>query len=668
MKRAAIIILLLLALTLPERVAAQYNRNYIYWVGQQCMVDNRYREAIDVLNVLLRHDNTDFDAYFLRGIAKYNMDDLLGADADFTLAVELNPVFTGAFYYRAITRSRLGNYDDALNDFQQAIELRPDLPDPYYSRGVTRLLNQQFEAAIDDFDKFIRFEKRHVAAYINRGTSYLYLKDTAKAYENFNTAIRTNREDPDGYNRRGALYMAEERYEEARADFDMAVRCDSTFLAGYFNRALTHSYLHRPMLAIRDFDRVIALDSTSSLGYFNRAIVRTEIGDYNRALEDFNQVARYSPDNVLVYYNRAMLHTRLGDLESAIEDYTRAIELYPDFANAYIGRGTLRRAMHDVEGATSDERTAQRKIAEYRTRLKDSTYSIYADTTQRFDRLLSFESTLLERNFERIASTVTQAGDDGLTLIPMFRFTLLKADDEVVDRRARRLGTQRIKDFRTRIGNNLMQLDCRTSNLDPDTLLAIDRALAERLLTAAESSWELLFERGISQALIKQYTNAVNTYTEAIELNPSNPFLYINRATTRAEMIDFISSIDNSYQNITLDSDPAKRLHSSGTRTYNYDEAIADIDRAIELYPNFAEAYYNRANLMAISGKLPEAYDDYTRAIELEPNLGEAYYNRGLVQIFMKDTRKGCLDLSKAGELGIEAAYVALRQFHIAEH
>ena len=160
----------------------------------------------------------------------------------------------------------------------------------------------------------------------------------------------------------------------------------------------------------------------------------------------------------------------------------------------------------------------------------------------------------------------------------------------------------------------------------------------------------------------------MNTLTEAIKLNSSNPFLYINRATTRAEMIDFISSIDNSYQTITFDSDPAKRLHNSGTRTYSYDEAIEDINRAIDLYPSFAEAYYNRANLKAISGNLPEAYDDYTRAIELEPSLGEAYYNRGLVQIFMKDTRKGCMDLSKAGELGIEAAYKILAEFNITEH
>ena len=667
MKRAFVVILLLLALLTTERVAAQYNRNYIYWVGQQCMVDGNYHEAIDVLNVLIRHDEKDFDAHFLRGIAKYNMDDLLGADADFSRAIEFNPVFTGAYYYRAITRSRLGNYDDALSDFQQAIELRPDLPDPYYSRGVTLLLNQQFEDAIADFNKFIRFEKRHVAAYINRGTSYLYLKDTAKAYENYNLAIRTNREDPDGYNRRGALYMEQRRYEEARADFDKAVACDSTFLPGYFNRALAHNYLHRPMLSLADFDRVIELDSTSSLGYFNRAIVRTEIGDYNRALEDFDQVALYSPDNVLVYYNRAMLQTQLGNIDAAIDDYSRAIELYPDFANAYLGRSILRRSQRDVAGAESDRRTAERKIAEYRSRLNDSTYSIYADTSQHFNRLLSFESRLLERNFERIASSATATGGNSLALMPMFRFTLMDKSLAEDDRRTKRFATQRVKDFIAHLDDQCIALDCRATNLEPGTLASIDLSLAERLHTDTVT-WELLFKRGMSQALIKQYTNAVNTLTKAIELNGSNPFLYLNRATTRAEMIDFISSIDNTYQSISFDSDPAKRLHNSGTRTYSYDEAIEDINCAIKLYPSFAEAYYNRANLMAISGKLPEAYDDYTRAIELEPALGEAYYNRGLVQIFMKDTRKGCMDLSKAGELGIEAAYKILAEFNIREH
>ena len=666
MRRLLTIVVVLCAVCLSSvRADAQYNRNYIYWMGQQRMVDNEYREAIDILNLLLRQDDRDFDAYFLRGIAKYNLDDLLGADSDFSRAVELNPVFTGAYYYRAITRTRLGNYDDALGDFKQAIELRPDLPDPYYSRGVTRLLNQQFEDAIADFNLYIRYEKRDVGAYINRGLSYLQLRDTLQAYADFDMAIRTNREDPDGYNRRGALRMEQRRYEEAITDFDRAVECDSSYVPALFNRAIVHDYLNRPMLALDDFSRVIELQPSSAIAYFNRAMVRSSIGDYNRAIEDLDMVATLSPNNVLVFFNRAHVHTRLGDVDAAIADYTRAIELYPDFVNAYLGRSYLRRMKRDNRGAESDERTAKQKIAEYRSRLKDSTYSIYADTTQRFDKLLSFDSRLMERSFERIASTRGAGGDD-LTLIPMFRFTLLEQDSVDVDHRVKRFGRQRVKDFRAKFDNQLLRLDCRNTNIAPDSLLAIDRGL-EQNTRPDDERWMYHFERGISQLLIKQYTNAVNSFSEAIRLNPTNPFLYMNRAAARAEMIDFISSIDNSYQSVSIDADPSKRLHSS-TRTYSYDEAIEDMNRVIKLYPEFAEAYYNRANLMAISGKLPEAYDDYTRAIELDANMGEAYYNRGLVQIFMKDTRKGCMDLSKAGELGIEAAYDVLKQFNIIQH
>ena len=77
----------------------------------------------------------------------------------------------------------------------------------------------------------------------------------------------------------------------------------------------------------------------------------------------------------------------------------------------------------------------------------------------------------------------------------------------------------------------------------------------------------------------------------------------------------------------------------------------------------FAEAYYNRGTLLALSGKLPEAFEDFSRAIELNPLFAEAFYNRGMTQIYMKDTRKGCLDLSKAGELGITSAYEILKRY-----
>jgi tetratricopeptide (TPR) repeat protein len=417
------------------------------------------------------------------------------------------------------------------------------------------------------------------------------------------------------------------------------------------------------MQALSDFDKVVKLDSTSSLAYFNRAIVRTQIGDYNKALEDYNRVAIYSP-NVLLYYNRASLYARIGDLDKAIDDYTKAIGLYPDFANAYLNRSRLRMMIGDMKGAQKDHQTANEKIAEYKSRLNDSTAtpSIYADTTHKFDKLLSFDANASGSKFEQIADNAT-ATDVGMKLIPLFKFTITQRDSATMAR-SNIYHVQRMEDFKQKVGNEQLFISCNPSSIAADSLAAIDRNLAQRMLKE-ENNWVLLFERSVTQSLIKQYTNAVNTLSSAIMVNPTNPFLYLNRSTTRAEMIDFISSIDNTYQRISIDSDPANRLRNSGVRQYSYDEAIADIDMAIKLFPDFAYSYYNRANLLAISGQLPDAYDDYTRAIELNPNFGEAYYNRGLVQIFMRDTHKGCLDLSKAGELSIEEAYETLKHYTI---
>ncbi len=664
MRRGIIKALLTTTLLLSAWCAStQYNKDYFIYIGRQLMMEDNYRDAIRTLNVLLRFDKDAYDAYFLRGIAKYNLDDLLGADADFTVAISKNPVFTNAYTYRAITRSRLGNYDDALNDFHEAINLRPDLPSPYFSRGVTRLLNKQYKEAIEDFNMFVRHEKRVAEVYINRGVCYLGLKDTLRAYEEFETAIRTNREDPNGYNRRGVLYMQQERFDDAELDFNTAIKHDSNYLLSYFNRALVYSNTNRPMQALADFDKVVKLDSTSSLAYFNRAIVRTQIGDYNRALEDYDRVAIYSP-NVLLYYNRASLYARIGDLDKAIDDYTKAIGLYPDFANAYLNRSRLRMMLGDMKGAQKDQQIANEKIAEYRSRLSDSTStsSIYADTTHKFDKLLSFDANASGSKFEQIADNTT-ATDVGMKLIPLFKFTITHRDSAMIARNSI-YHVQRMEDFQRKVGNEQLIISCYPSSIAADSLVAKDRALAERMLRE-ENNWVLLFERGVTQSLIKQYTNAVSTLSSAIMVNPTNPFLYLNRSTTRAEMIDFISSIDNTYQRISIDSDPANRLRNSGVRQYSYDEAIEDIDKAIKLFPDFAYSYYNRANLRAISGQLPDAYDDYTRAIELNPNFGEAYYNRGLVQIFMRDTHKGCLDLSKAGELGIEEAYETLKHYTI---
>lgn len=642
-----------------DNAGAQVNKQYFVWVGRDMVMDSRYREAIETLNILLRADPDAYEGYFWRGIAKYHLDDLLGAERDFTLTLAKNPVYTNAYQFRALTRSRLGNYDDAMKDFDEAIELRPDYPAPYYSRGVTNILTGRYREAVDDFNMYMRFNQRDADAYANRGTAYLHLQDTVAAYEDFGRAIRTNREYPRGYLERGSLYMEQGRYDEALADFDTAVRCDTSYIPAYFSRAMAYYRKHNLQAALADFDRVLELDPTSSVTYFNRALVRTETGDYNRALEDYDQVAAYSPGNVIVYYNRAGLRFRLGELQGALEDYDRAIELYPDFANAYLGRASVKYLLRDSEGAERDRSVAERKIAEYRARLEGESEVSFADTSRQFDKLLSFDTQLSDGPVRNTAMGTKER----ITLRPSYGFTL-RSDAEPGRGLILHPGEAEAEEFIASLGDASVVFGCEGSDMAAAALVRKDEPVSADI-AANGSRWQAYFMRGMTQALLKQYTNAVGALSTAITLSPRNPFLYIARSAVQAEMTDFISSMDNGYSRISPESDRSARMRDAA-RTYDYDEAISDLNKAAKLNPNLPCIYYNRGNLFALSGRFPEAFEEYSHAIALDPGLAEAYFNRGLVQIYMKDTRKGLLDISKAGELGIGEAYDLLRLYSAA--
>jgi tetratricopeptide (TPR) repeat protein len=55
--------------------------------------------------------------------------------------------------------------------------------------------------------------------------------------------------------------------------------------------------------------------------------------------------------------------------------------------------------------------------------------------------------------------------------------------------------------------------------------------------------------------------------------------------------------------------------------------ALEDLNMAIALQSNYAEAYYNRGLVKEKMGEKKEAIADDQLAISYQPNYGEAYYN-----------------------------------------
>lgn len=625
---------------------AQYNKRYIAWASRNMLASDNYKDAINILNVLIRSDKESYEAYYLRGYAKLGLGDLLGAKSDLSRALEINPVYTEAFHYRGIVNAELGNYEDAVSDLTAAIELRPDIIGSYYSRGVTHMRNKQWVKSLLDFDKVLRVTDKDAQTHINRGISLLGLRDTLAAHESFDKAIRTNRDYTEGYNQKAMLLMSEGKDEEALEMYNKAIECDSTYLQPLFNRALVYCNLERYPEAIADFNRVLKIDPYITGAYFDLAIIYSRLGNYPAAIDNYNKVIEHNPENVKGYYNRAGVWLAMDREMEALGDYSKAIELYPDFANAYLQRAVVKDRIHDTAGASRDRAIAGRKIAEYEARLEEDAegLNIYADTSRRFNQLVSFESRLAERKLiEESASNAT--------LREMFRWSLGAPRTT----EAHHYYSPLLEEAKV-ANDSLIVFSNEPTELTEEQVAEVN----ERYESEAYNDTESLFRYAISQLTMRQYTSAINILSEAIRLAPTDAMLYLNRAVARAEMIEFISSVGMT-ERISIDSDMT--LRSQSKRTYNYDEAIADLTRAAELAPDVAYIYYNRGNLYALSGDMPAAYDDYSRALAMAPYLAEAYFNRGLVQLLMKDTQKGAMDLSKAGEMGIKEAYDILKRY-----
>ncbi|MBC8228037.1 tetratricopeptide repeat protein, partial [bacterium] len=65
----------------------------------------------------------------------------------------------------------------------------------------------------------------------------------------------------------------------------------------------------------------------------------------------------------------------------------------------------------------------------------------------------------------------------------------------------------------------------------------------------------------------------------------------------------------------------------------DYDRAISDLNKAIEINPKLAEAYLNRGVAWGNKGDYDRSISDCNKAIEVNPKYALAYYNRGLAWI-----------------------------------
>lgn len=157
---------------------------------------------------------------------------------------------------------------------------------------------------------------------------------------------------------------------------------------------------------------------------------------------------------------------------------------------------------------------------------------------------------------------------------------------------------------------------------------------------------------GESYRFIKKYQEAITSYKECVKLEEDqvHAFAYSSMAYCALEIKDFESSVEFSkdgVQDIWNISNGGKAYYNLG----EFDAAINNYNKAIELDPNYKWAYQEKGKALFELKKYQEADECFSKVIELDFNYKWAYQERGKTKVELKKYSDAIDDFTKVIEL-----------------
>lgn len=653
----------ILLMAFPLAVNAQINTDRVMAIGRNALYFEDYVLSIQYFNQVINAKPYLYEPYFYRGLAKLNLDDFHGAESDCSLSIDRNPFVISSYQVRGLARINLDDYKGAVADYEKALKYDPENVGIWHNLTLCKMQMKDWKGAETDLGKLLQVSPNYTKAFMLRGQVYLEQKDTVKASADYDYAIKIDPYDADVWSSRAGLRLAQSKFKEAEADYDKAIPLATKNSGNYINRALARYHQNNLRGAMNDYDMALEVEPKNFIGHYNRGLLRAQVGDDNRAIEDFNFVIKLEPDNFMAIFNRAILLDRTGDYRGAIKDYTKVISVYPNFLTGYTCRARARRKVGDVRGAEADEfkvlkSELDRRYGGKKTASTSKTRKKSDKDIDDYRKIVVADNSEADNKYQNDYRGKVQDRNVKIELEPLFNLTYYEKNLEVKRPIKYYKAIEAIN--RTKVCLLPLHITNQEAPLNESQVkkhfASIDKySLA---ITKDENNAKLYYARGLDFYLVQDFSNAIADFTKAIVSDGSFFPAYFNRSVARYKQLEYQKAEQEASGDAVGTGNP-----SSIVKNIDYEIVRKDLDQVILLAPDFAYAYFNRANVFALLKDYRAAIADYTKSIELDPSLSEAYYNRGLTYIYTGKVKEGVADLSKAGEEGIFSAYNVIKRY-----
>ena len=354
----------------------------------------RRKDAVAILDKLLREHPGCAEALSLRGMQRYALEDNAGAEADFralialepgdpeghrglglalcrmqrleealgvlTRAAELDPHSAQAFHDKGTILGRLGRHAEAIDCSSQALLREPESGPTWFNRGTSRLALGDARQALRDLDEAVRLEPRNGRFLSIRARAHDLLEDRPKALADAAAAARLDPHDWDSVALHADLLSRTGRKMEALACYNRVVSKGKATARVRSARGMIHVGLGDLAKALADFDAAIKMEPDEPHHHMGRSLVFLQQKKFAELVEALDAVIRMQPDNDQALATRGNSLRSLGRLDEAVPDYDRAIALNPKQEFYWHFRARLRMSRLEWAGARSDFEEAMR--------------------------------------------------------------------------------------------------------------------------------------------------------------------------------------------------------------------------------------------------------------------------------------------------------------------
>lgn len=662
----------------PWKANAQINAEQVMTIGRNVLSMDDYMLAIQYFNQAIKAKPYLADPYFFRALAKLNLDDYAGTEADCTMAIEINKFKTEAYKLRGFARQMLGKDSLAIEDYNYGLSYNPIDKNFLFYKAIAQIELKDYEGADSTFNTLLRQYPRYNDGFTARAQLELERNDTIKALEDLETALSISKAQIQPYLMKAQIYWNRKEWQNAGSAMDAAIRLRPELPDLYVNRAFIRYNSDDFFGAMSDYNYALELDPANTPAFFNRGLLRYEVKDLENAEQDMTQVIRLNPENVHAYFNRGLIRLEEEKYKEALSDFKLIESKYPRFYPIYYAMAEAERNLGNNKQAASlihkGESLVQNYVHDPEKNPLDRPAIAATKThtvTQSGEDEEESETEVMER-FNHLV-TITQTSDQNLSYNEKIKGRVQDRDVNVEIEPSYALSLMAPPESLKSLSNYFRELD----DLNQMRILNHNLYLNSGLESAQYSSMmaelfdlsDLLSKKdpaslrpadylllGVVYTMLKNYDSALKSLDNAININPQFTVAFMARGYARyANALTDLKMSKESKDNEEIFLDRA-------AYTSLLQESLADFDKVLQLNPRVVFAWFNKGNIFYEAGDFTSAMQAYSEAIKIDPDFGEAYFNRGLAYLNAGNKSQAFSDLSKAGELGVIPSYNILKR------